>query len=438
MNDFLEELESKIDALDEKERKKIIKKYQVMIEEKKEDGLTEKEAIKELGNVDDVAKEICNDYHVNQVNRKVTLKEKINNGIHTSAEFLAETCQEVIDYSKEATKDKPLVTFFELLLKIVILLVLFAFYKIPFVLLDAGLKTVFEMLFYPFNFALAEIFEYVVAVLYFGVCVATSIYMFKGYFEKDMFAKKKEKEIENDTEKKEVSKVGINFAGIFVKILLMVIVVMPMIVLCLVFLALTILAVYLVCKGIAVIGLSILLLSFFLLTLIITTYVTDAIDNKDRNHFFALCISIISLIIGGVLFVDDLVGYNYPKTLEESNFKVTVETLNVDIEKETALISLDGELELIVDNSILDNKLVFEATYYDSFTDIILQTYVNKEENQIVIYTEPDEYTVSTYMEIYNNVVEDLKNNNIFNYNELSKYKIKVYCNEKTKELIRK
>ena len=129
----------------------------------------------------------------------------------------------------------------------------------------------------------------------------------------------------------------------FIKLLLMLIVIMPMIILCLIFLSLTILAVFLVYKGVAVIGLSIILLSFFLLTLIVTTYITDAIDNKERNHFFALCISIISLIIGGVLFVDDLVSYNYPKNLEESNFKSTVEILNVDIERVTSIIKLRME-----------------------------------------------------------------------------------------------
>ena len=121
-----------------------------------------------------------------------------------------------------------------------------------------------------------------------------------------------------------------------------------------------------------------------------------------------------------------------------SYFKTTVETLNVDIEKKTTIIPLDGDLEIIVDDSIVDNKLVFEAAYYDDFTDVILKTYINEEDNQIVVYTEPDEQTVSTYITLYNGIIEDLKENNIYNYNELGNYKLKVYCNEKTKELISK
>ena len=179
MSDFLEKLETKIDALDEKERKKIIKNYQVMIEEKMNEGLTEKEAIKSFGNVDDIAKEICSDYHVNLVNRKVTLKDKINKGVHIGAEFLAETCQDVIDYSKEATKDKPLVTLFELILKIIILLVLFTLYKIPFVIIYTGLDFVFSMLFYPFNFTLITIFFafFIIAIPFFKILCYNILYI---------------------------------------------------------------------------------------------------------------------------------------------------------------------------------------------------------------------------------------------------------------------
>ena len=69
---------------------------------------------------------------------------------------------------------------------------------------------------------------------------------------------------------------------------------------------------------------------------------------------------------------------------------------------------------------------MFEAAYYDDFTDVILKTYINEEDNQIVVYTEPDEQTVSTYITLYNGIIEDLKENNIYNYNELGNYKLKV------------
>ena len=213
MSEFLDKLESKIDAIDEKERKKIIKKYQRIIEEKIKDGMEEKEAIQSLGDINDIAKDICEDYHVNLVNRKRTFKEVLNDGIEESAKFLAETCQDVITYSKAATKDNFLISFFEIALKIVILVLLFMLFKIPFIILQSGLEFTFELLFFPFNVVLTEIFEYIISILYGAVCIATSIYIFKGYYINNNEESKEEvKEDESlKEEKKEITKKGINY-----------------------------------------------------------------------------------------------------------------------------------------------------------------------------------------------------------------------------------
>lgn len=420
MSEFLDKLESKIDALDEKERKKIIKKYQREIEAKMKDDLTEEEAILSLGSVDELAKKICEEYHVNLINRKRTLKETINNGIEESAKFLANTCDELADYSKSATKDNFLVTFFEILLKVVLLVMIFMLLKIPFILAQSGMNFIFDLLFYPFNVTLAEILDYVIAVLYGATCIAASVYMFKGYFDKSnkLVPTDSNKEVEENEEKKEVSKRKVNYAAGIIKALIMVIVIIPMIFLNIILLALTILAVFLIIKGISVIGLAIILLSFFLLTLIMTTYLTDAMDNKDRNHLFALCISVISLIIGIVLFVDDLMGYNYPETLDNCHFETITESLTIEIDKETDFIFVDGDVEYVVDNKIKDNTILIEVTYYEDFVDILLQKYIGEESDRIVVSSEDKDLKISDYVFVYDNMIKDLQDNNIFKYSD--------------------
>lgn len=437
MSEFLDKLESKIDALDENERKKIIKKYQREIEEQMKDGKSEKEAVDELGNVDEIAKKICEDYHVNLVNRKKTLKETINSGIEASAKFLANTCEEVIDYSKSATKDNFLVTFFEILLKVVILIIVFMLLKVPFILVQSGVTFVFDLLFYPFNITLIELFEYIISVLYGAACIAASVYMFKGYFTKEVLPEKIPEEKEEPKEKKEVAKRNINYAVGIIKALIMIIVIIPMIFLNIIFLALTILAVFLIIKGVSVIGLAIILLSFFLLTLIMTTYLTDAMDNRDRNHLFALCISVISLIIGIVLFVDDLMGYNYPNTLDNCHFETTTESVTIDIEKETDFIFLEGNVEYVVDNNIKDNTVLLEVTYYEDFVDILLQRLIGEETDRLIISSQDKNLNADDYIFMYDNMIKDLQDNNIFNYSELDNYKILIYYNETTKELVK-
>ena len=439
MSEFLDKLESKIDALDESERKKIIKKYQKEIETKIKNGKTEEEAIEEIGNIDNIAKEICEDYHVNLVNRKKTLQEKINSGIEECATFLAHTCEEVIDYTKKSTKDNFLVTFFEIMLKIVILVMLFMICKIPFILCQEGLNIVFDLLFYPFDMALAEIFEYIISIIYGAVCIALSVYMFKDYFIKDNELVKKVDKIvdEKNKEKIEQKEKKINYAIMIIKVLIMFIVIIPMMFLNIVFLGLTILAVYLIIKGVSVVGLAIILLSFFLLTLVMTTYVTDAMDSRDRNHLFALCISVISLIIGIVLFIDDLTGYNYPETLDNSHFKTKNESVTIEIDKETDFIILNAEINNVIDNNIEDNKVLVEVTYYDDFVDINLEHIINEDMDSIVITSNVDDFDMNDYINMYDVVLEDLKDNNIFKYGDLDKYKVTVYYNETTEELIK-
>lgn len=436
MNEFLEKLESKLDAIDEKERKKIIKKYQRIIEEKMKDKMTEKEAVKSLGNIDDIAKEICENYHVNLVNRKRNFNEYLNDGIEESAKFLSETFKDVVNYSKAATKDNFLVSFFEVLLKVVILIMVFMLLKIPFLLIQIGVDFVIDFLFYPFNVVLGNIFDYIIAILYGGCCIGASVYMFKGYYISHEKGSDESLELKEEEDKKQ-SKNNVNYALMIVKALIVFIVVIPLILLNLTLLGLTAFAIFLVFKGVPIIGLSILLLSFFLLTLLLTVYVTDVLDKKERNHIFVLCISLVSLIIGGVLFVDDLMNYNYPTELTDSNLEALTESLTIDLDKKTVFTFLDGDVEYIIDNSIVDNKVLVEVTYYDNFVDIALKKYLGEDLNQIIIYSEYDEATFETYMYLYDNMIEDLKDNNVFNYTKVNKYKVNIYCNEKTKELVK-
>lgn len=438
MNEFLDELESKIDALDEKERKKIVKKYQRIVEEKIKEGKTEVEVIEEFGSVDDIAKKICEDYHVNLVNRKKSFKDTLNKGIEEGAKFLAKTCEEIAEYTKSSTKDKLLVTFFEILLKIIVLIILFMLFKIPFILVQSGLDFVFGLLFYPFDTTLSIIFEYIISILYLVSCIASSIYMFKGYFINDITqAKDEEKLGELKQDKKEHSGKNINYAIVIIKTLIMIIIIIPMIFLNLTFLTLALLALFFIIKGISVVGLAIILLSFFLLTLIMTNYVADAIDNRNRNHMFPLCISVISLIIGIVLFVDDLIGYNYPEQLTNSHFETVTETLTLEVDKSTEFILLDGEVEYVVDNNIQDNKVLVEVTYYDDFVDIIFQETIGEELDSIVVYSKADDLNIDDYIRMYNNILKDLQDNNIFKYSDLDTYNMIIHCNEMTKELIK-
>lgn len=446
MNEFLDNLENRISILEEIERKKVLKKYQKDIEKKIKDGMDEKTAIDSLGSIDEIVENVYAEYHINNnyKEEKKTLGKMIDEGISICAKYLSEFCKELIDYAKKNTSDKPLETFFEVILKVLLLIMGFMIIKLPFILVEEIFVWIFDLLFSPFDIVLIILLKFILAVIYLICCIVLGIYMFKNYYKKEEVVKYKKEEQKNEktekaeeTKEKEENKEIVNYAFAFIKVFLYIIVIIPMIFINLALFVLALFAAFLVFKGVNIIGLTILLIGLFLLTTVITNYITDALDNKYKNHLFSLSISVIVIIIGGILFVDNLFSFNYPTNLEESRFTITNETKIIEIEKETSFRISDGNIEYIIDNNLSDNKILLEVNYYDEFTDVYIENYDGKNNNYILIYPINDKFTVKSGIYFYENALKDLKNDDIYDYQDLRKIKVIVFCSEKTRELLK-
>lgn len=85
--EFLNELEKRIRVLDKNEIKDILGEYSQHIDMRRESGLSEEDAIKDFGDMDELAAEILEAYHVNpEYDRELEKQE----GIGKAAEALAE------------------------------------------------------------------------------------------------------------------------------------------------------------------------------------------------------------------------------------------------------------------------------------------------------------------------------------------------------------
>mgnify|MGYP005785866685 FL=1 len=62
--EFLNKLRKKLNVLEDKEIEDIISEYAVYIEEKVNRGLTEEEAVKELGDINEIANDLLQAYKV--------------------------------------------------------------------------------------------------------------------------------------------------------------------------------------------------------------------------------------------------------------------------------------------------------------------------------------------------------------------------------------
>lgn len=440
MNEFLNKLDEKISILEKTERNKILKKYQKEIENNIKDGLSENEAIEKIGTLEDITKKVYDDYHIdtNYENNK-SLGKRFNDFISLCAEFLTEFCCDLVKYIKNNTKDKPLEAFFEILLKILLLIMAFMVIKIPFIILEEFFNWSFGLLFYPFNSVLSGIAEFILAIIYFICCVLMAIATFKNYYDKPS-SKKEETEktkVENISSETSEVKISKNYALMILKVFIYIILIIPLIFLNIIFAILAILSLFLVFKGINIIGLSILLFGLFLLLVTVTNYITDALDNRESKHRLSLLVSIMVLVLGIIFFISNLFSFNYPKSIEDSLFVATNDTTMIDIDNATNITTISGDVVYEIDSNLKDNQLLLEVSYYDEFIDIKIEHYKGKDSNYILLYPFDDNTDFKMIKYFYEITLEDLKNNNIFNYNELRQFKVKIFCNEKTKELLK-
>lgn len=434
MEKFLESLESRLSILEESERKRIIQRYQKEIEEKLKDGLEEKDAIQSLGSLDSIIEEIYKEYHLDEkyVKENNNVGGKLNNAIRKCAVFLSDTCAEIAYYVTHISNNS-LETFFEIFLKILLLIIVFLVLKIPFLLLEDLCYYLFGFLFYPFDSILLNLSDFVIGIIYLMLCISLGIYMFKGYATQ-IKDKNNEKKKEEKTEPIKSSKEARNYAYAILKVMLYIIAIIPLILLSIVLIGLTLFAFFLVYKGVNVIGLAVFLIGLVFLNIIVTTYITDALDNRSRSHTLALIVAVIALISGSILLVDNLMSFEYLKTLEESSFQPFVESRTIEIPQNIEVTNYSGEVEFILDNSIRNNEIILEVEYYDNLYGIFVEK--DEEDSNLWIYTIRDDFEVGNIHYLYHNSLEDLKNGKIYNYQKLNTANVKIYGNEETSKLV--
>ena len=160
MKGYLANLEEALFFLEEKERNKVLEEYEQKIKEWEEDGKKEKEILKELGSVEEVSSKISQKYHINPVIAKPKKGNILNRGIETCAGVLVELVNDIAYYVKRKTTDHALETFFEVLLKLILLFLAILILKLPFYLLEGLVDFFFHGIFYPFDGALYVLFNF--------------------------------------------------------------------------------------------------------------------------------------------------------------------------------------------------------------------------------------------------------------------------------------
>ena len=445
--EFLDKLEKKLSILDESERKDILDEYKDTISEKVKHGQSEEEAVADFGDVDELVKEILSAYKIDpdfEGKDENTFNKLLSDGedlIKKGADKLAKTSKGLASDFKRTNKEINLSLVFEIVIKIIITIFLIGILRLPFMLIYEVGKGMLDSIFAPFEMIFSFLFGVLLLIVYLSLCVLVIVSLFKGYFKHDDTALEdahKEEEENKNSEVKEKSPVkkGRSTLGeaiiLIIKIWVVIFIMVPAVFvdLCILF-GLCLAIIYLI-KGINLFGLGILLLGCLIMCTWFIKLIYGILFKAKNVNVIPLIISIILMMVGGLLFADMIINIDYYDKAP-SNIKKESKSYEYKIDERTVISNLNGYTEEIV-KDMKDGEIKVEVDYYKEATKIKIDDYDAGDYRRIAFVNNYTGINPTKFM--YNNFIDNLKDNKIYNYNDVYAFNIKVYGNEKTLEMV--
>ncbi len=445
--EFLDKLEKKLSILDESERKDILDEYKDTISEKVKHGQSEEEAVADFGDVDELVKEILSAYKIDpdfEGKDENTFNKLLSDGedlIKKGADKLAKTSKGLASDFKRTNKEINLSLVFEIVIKIIITIFLIGILRLPFMLIYEVGKGMLDSIFAPFEMIFSFLFGVLLLIVYLSLCVLVIVSLFKGYFKHDDTSLEdahKEEEENKNSEVKEKSPVkkGRSTLGeaiiLIIKIWVVIFIMVPAVFvdLCILF-GLCLAIIYLI-KGINLFGLGILLLGCLIMCTWFIKLIYGILFKAEKVNVIPLIISIILMMVGGLLFADMIINIDYYDKVP-SNIKKESKSYEYKIDERTVISNLNGYTEEIV-KDMKDGEIKVEVDYYKEATKIKIDDYDAGDYRRIAFVNNYTGINPTKFM--YNNFIDNLKDNKIYNYNDVYAFNIKVYGNEKTLEMV--
>jgi len=194
--EFLNALRKRLNVLEDSEIEDIISEYEGYIEEKVNVGCTEEEAVKELGDMDEIVSDLLAAYKVKSEPTESGLNKFINK------------ISNAIDNFMDSLNDKSAKDIIRILIEIIIVLFLICILKIPFAMIrDLG-SSIFEELANPVGAIFSGLWRFIIEFSYVIVAIIFFFKMFEKRYFKNVsrrLVEDVEEEIETTKEKKKDS-----------------------------------------------------------------------------------------------------------------------------------------------------------------------------------------------------------------------------------------
>lgn len=470
---FLNKLEKELSILNQKERQDIINEYKDTIEEKVKHGQTEEEAVKDFGDLDELVSGILEAYKINpeyghkEEGSFSKITEESEKLIKKGANKLADMTREFANNIKDNDAEMNLTLAFEIIIKIFFTLIILS--------VMTGVFRIFRHL--AFSFAdtffsplsgLVKVFILILFIaLYLGLSLLVIITIFKQYFKKEstnnQVINSEEKEIKEDREKQKnekpvkiIHKNGPTIGSVLLlmlKIWALIFVLFPLFCVDVCVVLGMLLSIFYWIKGINLLGLTLLLLGFVVMFIWFTTLIFNLVFSKGKTTIIPFLIGLIITVFGTFFFVDMVTNIEY---IDEAPIAHDLKIVEKEFTTNSNIYidyGLNGNITKNIDNSLKDNTLRLKITYDEKTADVSIFneenytfspeecTYTNDKHkceqkyNYISLgYNYTDNY--NREKQRYNDFIDNLKDNKIYNYSKLNEINVEIIANSKTMSLI--
>lgn len=459
--EFLEKLNKRLSILSEEEKKDILNEYKDIIEEKVKHGTEEKKAVEEFGNFDELVKGILAAYKINpDCSKSTRTKEKAREMLETGedlikdgAKRLTEATDKLVKDIRDSNTDITLEMIFELILRGICALILMGILTIPFMILKHIGPPIFNFSGFPFKGVFSFGWNFIITCLYFLTCFFVVLLLFKEYIKRghnqtnssSLVDQNKEKSSvknsykEDRTYPKNVKKNPSNpFSSLVVILLKLFVIFVFIIPLCSMIIGLLIVLAILIfglVEGVNLIGPILVILGGISFLIYIGTLLYNGLFHSTKIHIYPFLISFSLILVGSIFTIYFITGLEYINTVP--TIKDKTRKYEYQIQNPLIIDSYHKNHDVIIDNSLIDGKVVIKVTYYDSYatfekreTDISNETQAEKHVHFDPVGTLNGRKKLDLFL-------KDLKNNKIHNYAKLYDTTITIITNENTKDLVK-
>ena len=428
--EFINALKSKLDILENQEIEDIIAEYQDYIEEKVNKGMTEEEAVEELGNIDEIVDDLLGAYKIKNK------KEKSNSNI---LEQIINRVANFVDIIVNNIKGKSITDIFKFGFSLAIIFLFILIAKLPFLLIEKGGRDILNAFNNDFTNFLGEAWVLIIEFCYLFIAIIAFINIIEKEFwvndkecPKTPKKLKKEKEIKLEKIKTEELKSEpsnhiidkfFNIIGkacvFFIKfIIFWILICIAFYIVFMSFCFSTLVILFI--DGFKYFGIGVICLSLLIIGILFAELLFKLMVNKPNNWkrvFISMVVCLLFLGIGTGLTVKDFSDTEFRKI--ENDIKTVDEEYPMN---NKLIITNFYEASYVIDNKVDNIKVTYQ--YNDNF--INYNAYGQLNDNYLTLGLYSSKFDKKTF----DFFINGLKNKVLYYYDEENTNSIVITVNE--------